>query len=166
MAGDTPIGRYNAALAGLSNDRQRAFVFGVLEGKDQTQAYIDAGFKSTGDAARANASRLIANDNVAQAVAAGREVLQIKAGVTQEWVLKKLVDNVERAMQAEPVLSVDGTPMGVYNYAGSVANGALTLLGKHLGMFVERQDVTSKGEQVNRMDVFIHRPKGTDASEG
>lgn len=140
MAGGSAIERYNEALGRL-NDRQRLFVFGVLSGKDQTQAYIDAGFKSAGEAARSNASRLITNDNVALAVDAGRDVLQIKAGVTQEYVLKRLVDNVERAMQAEAVLDDDGKAIGQYTYAGSVANGALTLLGKHLGMFTDKSEL-------------------------
>jgi hypothetical protein len=59
------------------------------------------------------------------------------AGValTRKWVIEKLMANAERAMQGEPVLDKWGVPTGVYRYEGGVANKALELLGKGLGMF-------------------------------
>lgn len=58
---------------------------------------------------------------------------------TRQWVLARLVDNVERALQlAGPA---DGAEPGARGkYDGSVANRALELLGKELGMFAERPD--------------------------
>ena len=41
-------------------------------------------------------------------------------------------------MQERPVLDSSGKSTGTYRYAGSVANRALQLLGRELGMFVER----------------------------
>src|SRR5262249_15282773 len=55
----------------------------------------------------------------------------------------KLVENVERAMQAEPVRRKAGDyeeeVPGEYVYNGSVANKALELIGKEIGMFVDRE---------------------------
>ncbi|MBV9567757.1 MAG: hypothetical protein JO172_06435 [Hyphomicrobiales bacterium] len=61
------------------------------------------------------------------------------APVTREWVLERLAENVRRAMKIEPV-TVRGTPTGEYRYEGSVANRALELLGKELGLLVERSE--------------------------
>jgi hypothetical protein len=49
--------------------------------------------------------------------------------------MAKLTENVQRAMQVEPVQDRDGNPTGQYIYQGGVANRALELLGKELGMF-------------------------------
>jgi hypothetical protein len=58
---------------------------------------------------------------------------------TRAWVLERLAENVRRAMQIEPV-TLRGVPTGEYRYEGSVANRALELLGKELGLFVERSE--------------------------
>jgi hypothetical protein len=49
--------------------------------------------------------------------------------------------NVERAMQAEPVVDAEGVPTGQYVYNGNVANKALELLGKEQGMFIDRKEI-------------------------
>jgi hypothetical protein len=65
-----------------------------------------------------------------------------KATVSKTWVLERLKENVERAMALKPVLDKDGTPTGEYQYNGFVANKALELLGREIGMFVERHELT------------------------
>ena len=50
--------------------------------------------------------------------------------LTREWVIERLIENANRAMELK-----DGS---VAN--GSVANRALELLGKELGMFVEHSE--------------------------
>lgn len=46
------------------NERQRRFADNVLRGMTQEEAYIAAGYKSKGAAARKNASRLMTNEDV------------------------------------------------------------------------------------------------------
>ena len=58
---------------------------------------------------------------------------------TRAWVLERLTENVRRAMRIEAV-TLRGVPTGEYRYEGSVANRALELLGKELGLFVERSE--------------------------
>lgn len=75
-----------------------------------------------------------------------RELQQIgadKAVLTEEWVISRLMTNVERAMQAEAVRNGDGEASGEYKYEGNVANRALELLGKKLGIFVEKVDLNA-----------------------
>jgi hypothetical protein len=60
--------------------------------------------------------------------------------------LRRLRENVERAMQGEPVLDRKGLPTGEWRYDGAVANRALELLGKELGLFIERREQGRPGE--------------------
>ena len=55
--------------------------------------------------------------------------------------LDQLVENVKMAKQAEPVLDHEGKPTGEYRQNLPAANKALELLGKELGMFVDRKEV-------------------------
>jgi phage terminase small subunit len=84
---------------------------------------------------------LLAKVSVAALVTRRRRELSEKTGLTAAWVLEGLRENKERAMQAEPVLDREGNPTGEYVYQGSVANRALELIGKQLGMFVDRVEV-------------------------
>ena len=63
---------------------------------------------------------------------------------------------VERAMQAVPHLDHEGNPTGVYTYQGNVANKALELLGRELGMFAQRQPRDEDNPQMLR--VLIDKP--------
>jgi phage terminase small subunit len=58
-----------------------------------------------------------------------------KIAVDRAWVVARLVENVQRAMQVEPVRDREGNPSGQFTYQGGVANKALELLGKEFGMF-------------------------------
>ena len=55
--------------------------------------------------------------------------------VDRTWVISMLTENAKRAMQVEPVRDREGNPIGQYSYQGGVANKALELLGKEIGMF-------------------------------
>jgi hypothetical protein len=59
----------------------------------------------------------------------------------------QLVENVKRAMQAQPVLDSKGNETGEYTYQGAVANRALELLGKQRGMFGDKLEITVPTEQ-------------------
>lgn len=63
------------------------------------------------------------------------------------WVVRRLVENVQRSMQAVAALDSDGEPIGEYRCNGAVANKALELLGKHLGMFMEKQKIKLSVQQ-------------------
>ena len=56
-----------------------------------------------------------------------------------------MVENVERAMQAVPVLDRQGNPTGDYTYQGNVANRALELIGKEYAMFIDRKEIGGAG---------------------
>jgi hypothetical protein len=69
-----------------------------------------------------------------------------RTAITREWVIEHLRENVERAMQLRPVLDAKGNPVGEFKHDASAANRALELLGKQLGMFVERREKGRPGD--------------------
>jgi hypothetical protein len=68
------------------------------------------------------------------------ERLSDKIVGTREWVIDRLVENANRAMQATQAKDANGAPVGEFKYDGNVANRALELLGKEVGMFIERTE--------------------------
>ena len=130
----------------LKNSKHERIAQGLAQGLSASQSYIQAGYKPN----RANASRLQRTSSISQRVA---EILQQrdniaeqsiaeaikKTALTKEWVIERLVENVNRSMQAEAVM-IAGEPTGEYVYNGTVANKSLELLGKELGMFIERSE--------------------------
>lgn len=61
------------------------------------------------------------------------------------YVESKLVENVERAMQATPVVDREGNETGEWRYEGSVANKGLEMLGRTVGMFSDTTNVQVAG---------------------
>jgi hypothetical protein len=70
----------------------------------------------------------------------GTKLAIARTAIDKGWVIERLRENVERAMQAQPVLDRAGNPTGSYVYNGAAANRALELLGKELGMFIEKRE--------------------------
>lgn len=119
--------------------KQRRFVDEYLTDLNGTQAAIRAGYGEDGAAVRAHEN--LKDPDIAQAVEAAIADRSARLNVTQDWVVARLVENVEHAMRAVPVLDRDGNETGDYTYQGNVANKALELLGKHVGMFNAKIEV-------------------------
>ena len=139
-------------MTALANPKHERFAQELASGKTLEQAHGIAGYK----ASRSGASQLKQNVNISNRITEilkQREAIHgqatadaIKAtSLTKEWVIEMLTQNVAKAMQATSVLNDDGEPIGEYSYQGSVANRALELLGKEMGMFIER----TQNENVN-----------------
>jgi phage terminase small subunit len=72
------------------NDRQAAFVREYLRCGNATEAYQRAGYKASGHAAEVNASRLLRNAEVFQAVEAARARIEEESVVTTREVFEGL----------------------------------------------------------------------------
>jgi hypothetical protein len=79
--------------------------------------------------------------------------------VDRAWVIAKVTENVQRAMQVEPVQDREGNPTGQYIYHGGVANRATELLGKELGMFQPRPE---KDQGLERHESMARMNAGRD----
>jgi phage terminase small subunit len=126
--------------------RQKRFVDEYLIDLNSTAAYRRAGYEpKTDNAAAASASALLRKPKIVAALREAQLARSKRTGITQDYVLTRLRDNVERAMRAEPVLDREGKPTGEYVYEGAVANRALELLGRHLGMFADKVEHRLRG---------------------
>ncbi|SEC57671.1 phage terminase small subunit [Rhizobiales bacterium GAS188] len=133
----------------LLNPKHERFAQERARGKSLTDAWQRAG----GSGRRNYACALTQRPEIAERI---RELLTLRIkqepaaieraaralAIDKLWVLSGLVDNINRAMQAEAV-KVRGKPTGQYRYDGNVANRSFELIGKELGMFVERSENTT-----------------------
>ena len=112
----------------LTNARQEMFVQGILKGLPANRAYVAAGYADKN--ADSNATRLMGNERVAarvqylQSKVADKVVAQ--AAWTKERVIARLEQNIDLAEQLE-------MPQAI--------NTSLGMIGKEIGMFVERKEV-------------------------
>lgn len=121
-------------MGALPDNRQEQFAQNIAAGMKIGAAYENAGYSPH----PGNARRLLERPSLESRV---RELTDPDITyVSTTWVMQNLVDNVKRAMQAEEVLDKKGQPTGTYTYQGNVANRALELIGKSLGMFVEKNE--------------------------
>lgn len=130
--------------------KQARFVEEYLIDLNATQAAIRAGYSAK--TAYSIGEENLRKPEVAAAISAAQGQRSERVEITQDWVLSRLASVAERCLQAEPVYDRKGdrvmveTPDGeeapafTFNAAG--ANGALGLLGKHLGMFKDRMELS------------------------
>lgn len=111
----------------LSNPRHERFAQELAKGSTAENAYIEAGFKPS----RPHASRLATNGNISTRVAEIQSRAASAVGISKEWVIEQLVEHAKLAREAG-----DFAP----------ANKAVELLGKELGMFIDRKEVGKPGE--------------------
>lgn len=107
-------------MAKLDNARWEAFACGLANGLTRDAAYGNAGYKQH----RSNASRLSTNDSVQQRVAEIQALKSNTALLNRADVLRELAENVKTAKDLNQM---------------SASNQALNLIGKELGMFVDRR---------------------------
>lgn len=129
--------------------KQQRFVEEYLVDLNATQAAIRAGYSAR--TANEQAARLLAKDSVSQAVAAAKAERSSRVAVSADYVLSNLVEIVERSMQRSPVFDMKGNHVKdeegrhVWRFDGKTATKALELLGKHLGLYVEKTENSISG---------------------
>jgi phage terminase small subunit len=135
--------------------RQERFVEEYLLDLNAKQAAIRAGYSPR--TAEVQGSRLLSNAKVQRALSEAINRRAAKVEIDQEWVLSRLALVVERSLQNEPVKDREGNPVMIrtaqgqlaaaYAFQPGPATRALGLLGKHVGLFTDRLEVTEKTEE-------------------
>lgn len=132
----------------LANQKHEIFAQLVAEGTNASQAYLEAGYNATGGAIKANASRLLSSANVKARIAelnAKTESAVIRLiAVDKAWVIEQLIDNAKQAKDEGQI---------------GPANRALELIGKELGMFVDRKELTHTVKPIEEMLTEIEGPR-------
>jgi phage terminase small subunit len=144
----------NSAQRPLTPKQQR-FVDEYLIDLNATAAYKRAGYRSAGNAAEVNASHLLRNHKVSQAVKVALDKRSADLGIDAAYVLSIIKETAERCRQVRPVLDRVGKPVLVVAKNGKklvpefafdptgVLKGA-ELLGKHLKMWTDKTELTGK----------------------
>lgn len=134
--------------------KQERFVDEYMVDCNATQAAIRAGYspRTSGYIG----GQLLTKNIIARAIAEKKAIIAEKVQVTAEDVLRDLLLVKNRCVQearpklhfnfetkkTEPVIDDEGNV--VFEFDAKSANRALELLGKHLGMFVERRKIETE----------------------
>lgn len=116
----------------LDNPKHEAFAQAFALCNNATKAAIEAGYAPSGSrsAASVRASGLMKNPKIKKRIAELQQQLVKKAsqavGLDRSWVLDRLKSNADLALEEKD---------------RAAANRALELLGKEIGMFVDRKQV-------------------------
>jgi phage terminase small subunit len=115
----------------LENARHERFAQELLASPAR-DAYRRAGFKSEPQFVDANASRLKSSDKVAARVRELNAEAAAMAKLSKSYIIKGLIETADKALGRRKV-------NGKREVDLSAANRAFELLGRELGMFVERR---------------------------
>lgn len=153
-------------------EKQKRFADEYLCDLNATAAYKRAGYIGKGKTADVNASRMLANANVAAYVATEQAKLQEKTGITQERVLAEyakiafmdprkfftpegnlipiheLDDDTAAALAGMDVVENRGEGGAVVDYTKKIKisdkKGALDSIARTLGMFIDKSEISGK----------------------
>lgn len=140
-------------MPALTNQKHEAFVQMVFQDEPASRAYVAAGYTAkNSNTAEAAASRLLSDVRVSARLAELRAAkaanLVATTTVTKAWVIERLVRaaeicGAERAVKLKVLPKGEKEPVEVeitkMDSAG--LNRALELIGKELGMFIDRKDI-------------------------
>ncbi|MCK6203938.1 terminase small subunit [Bacillus infantis] len=126
-------------------DKQERFAQEYIIDLNATQAAIRAGYSAK--TANEQGSRLLANVKVRARIEELQSDRAEKLELDAEWVLKRLMQISDRCMTTEPVMEFDYeskqlVETGEYKFDSTGANKATELIGKHLGMFKDKLELT------------------------
>ena len=138
-------------MANLTPKQQR-FVEEYLIDLNAKQSAIRAGYSAK--TAEQMGYQLLQKTSVQKAIQEAQNKLTERTEITQDYVLTNIKKVIERCMQQEAVQARDGSPLLIEGPEGDLAclfefkeTGALKgleLLGKHLGMFKDKIELTGK----------------------
>ena len=147
--------------------RQQRFVEEYLIDLNATQAAIRAGYspKTAGQMGDENLKK----PQIKAAIDAAMAERSKRTEISQDYVLNVIKETVERCSQAVPVLDKKGQPVFVktpdgelhpaYKYEPFAVLKGAELLGKHLGLFTDKMELSGKnGGPIETVDRFILAP--------
>lgn len=132
-------------------EREELFCHEYMIDFNATQACLRAGYRPTTRVSANNIGSQLKKLLYWRIEELMAERLQ-KTDIEAEWVVRELVDVVKKCREYTPVLDFkgkqitretdDGKVVAVYDFNAKGATAALDLLGKHLGMYKEKVEIT------------------------
>ena len=131
----------------LTINQQKFADYYLANGCNATKAYMDTYPKVIESTASVNGCKMLKNMHVHDYIMKRQAEIQEKTQVTQEYCVKNLKEVVERCLQHKQVMEFNRTtgkvePTGEFQFDSTGANKALELLGKTLGIYVDKTDNT------------------------
>jgi phage terminase small subunit len=131
----------------LTINQQKFADYYLANGCNATKAYMDTYVKAGEDTAKVNGCRMLKNTYVHEYILKRQAEIQEKTQVTQEYCVMNLKEVVERCLQHKAVMEYNKTsgkyePTGEFTFDSIGANKALELLGKTLGIYIDKTDNT------------------------
>ena len=151
-------------LEKLLTRKERLFVEEYDRDGNGTQAAIRAGYAES--SARSMASKLLANHNIAARVRLLQKEQADRLQLSADVVVVKLFETLSMCMQAVPVMIWDPAERkmvesGQYSFDSKGATKCLELIGKHLGMFTDKVQVSgSVNAGLERLDSVMQQLRG------
>jgi phage terminase small subunit len=143
-------------MADKLTPKQEAFVLAYLETGNASEAYrqcYDVSPDTKPNTVEKRACELLKNGKVAGRIAALQGKAEQRAVLDKAWVLERLMKNARIALGEEKIkLAVKpkgldaAIELEVSDRDTAGANRALELLGKQIGMFVDRSEVGKPGD--------------------
>jgi len=127
------------------NKQQELFCKEFLTDLNATQAAIRAGYSE--DSARQQGSRLLTNDDIQANISKLMSERSERLRVSSDFILNDLIELKEICMGRKPVMitNKDGSITSTTIFEHSGANRSIELIGKHLSMFTNKSEITTKG---------------------
>lgn len=159
-------------MPALHDPRWETACKAIADGQPATKAYALAGFKGRRGVASDFFRRPKIAARVSELLEARRQVEQRamlsaaeRLGLDKYWVLERLKYNAEIALRGRPVLDERGIQTGQFEGRPNhnAATRALNLIGKELGMFVERIEIGGPGEFASMSDSELTEKARQDA---
>nr|DAQ89762.1 MAG TPA: Terminase small subunit [Caudoviricetes sp.] len=133
-------------------DKQKRFIEEYLIDLNATQAAIRAGYSEK--TAYSIGEENLKKPEIKRAIAEAQSNRSSRVQITQDDVIRMLIENIEKSSGTKQVVitqtrkSEDGEFVGddvaQFVYEPSSVNKALELLGKHLGMFKDKVELTGE----------------------
>lgn len=129
----------------LTLNQQKFADYYLANGCNATQAYADTYPRASIATAQQNGCKLLKQRYVHDYITKRQLELQEKTHVTQEYCIMNLKEVVERSLQHKPVMEFNRITgqleeTGEYQFDSIGANKALELLGKTLGIYIDKTD--------------------------
>ncbi|MBQ3457078.1 MAG: terminase small subunit [Synergistaceae bacterium] len=140
--------------------KQNVFVQEYLKDLNATQAAIRAGYSQK--TAYSIGQRLLSNVEISQAIDAAMSERSERAKLTADYVLQNLHEIAQRCMQKSPVMvkgeqAIDDEGRHLWTFDAKNALRALELIGKHMGMFSDKNRQQEETPEDVKIQIAIRR---------